>query len=186
MGEETVRPKFSVVSRTALALLLAFMALPILGEEAPAGRSNLKQPDRFTLSKKGGSLRLLDDQQTIAGTSRKFKNSAENVFAIEGEGRSEPGENLSIGGEIIQFSSSFRRASVAGNNFEERMRAYLFLLRSNYYFRLGTAWQPYLGAGVGFARAHDLTGPIEGLAEGVGLQGVIGMQLRTEKGKSVV
>ncbi len=61
------------------------------------------------------------------------------------------------------------------------MWAYLFLIRSNYYFRLGTPWQPYVGAGVGFARAHDWGGPIEGLAEGTGLQGVIGMQWRTER-----
>lgn len=170
-----------IAAPSLLAVLLACAAWPALGEEASAGISNVKQPDRFTLSIKGGFLRLSEDRQTIAGTDRTFKTSADNVYAIEGEGRFEPGGNLSIGGEIIQFSSPFKRTSVAGGNFEERMRAYLFLLRSNYYFRLGTPWQPYLGAGVGFARAHDLTGPIEGVADGFGVQGVLGVQLRTER-----
>jgi opacity protein-like surface antigen len=61
------------------------------------------------------------------------------------------------------------------------MHTYAILARSKYYFRPGGAWQPYLGAGIGTVWSQDFSGPIHGLANGLGYQGVAGMQLRSDR-----
>jgi hypothetical protein len=160
------------VLRPVVAAVLLFAAMPVFAE-APA----FTQPNKFALTIKGGHLKLVDDTQTIAGSARSFDDSADNIFAIEGETRFQ-GENVSIGGEFIRYRNRFRR--VTATDFEDRMHTYALVAKAKYFFG-HSAWQPYVGAGVGRMEVHDLGGPIEGLSGGYALQGVAGLQWRTDR-----
>jgi opacity protein-like surface antigen len=167
--------------RSFLVLLLAGLALPAMGQ-SPKEREPNRQPNAFALTIKTADLRLADDSQTIAGVDRAFERSAGDVFAIEGEGRLQgEAENLFLGGEIMRYRNHFRRASAPGTSFDETMYTQAFLVKSKYYFRPGKAWQPYVGGGIGTVWSHDFSGPIHGVANGTGYQGVVGMQLRADR-----
>jgi len=167
------------MNRSFLVLLLAGTALPAMGQSPE--EMERRQPNTFALTIKTGDLTLVDDSQTISGNDRVFDRSAGSVFAIEGEGRLEREENLSLGGEIMRYRNLFRRTSATGGGFEDAMYTHAFLVKSKYYFRLGKALQPYVGGGIGTVWAHDFSGPIHGFADGLGYQGVLGMLLRTDR-----
>ena len=168
------------MNRSFLIVLLAGMALPAMGQ-SPKERE-YRQPNTFALTIKTGDLRLVDDSQTISGNDRVFDKSAGSIFAIEGEGRLQrEAENLSLGGEIMRYRNLFRRASAVGGGFEDTMYTHAFLVKSKYYFRPGKALQPYLGGGIGTAWVHDFSGPINGFADGLAYQGVLGVLLRADR-----
>ena len=167
------------MNRSFLVLLLAGTTLPAMGQSPE--ETERRQPNTFALTIKTGDLTLVDDSQTISGNDRVFDRSAGSVFAIEGEGRLEREENLSLGGEIMRYRNLFRRTSATGAGFEDTMYTHAFLVKSKYYFRLGKALQPYVGGGIGTVWAHDFSGPIHGFADGLGYQGVLGMLLRTDR-----
>lgn len=167
------------MNRSFLVLLLAGTALPAMGQSPE--EMERRQPNTFALTIKTGDLTLVDDSQTISGNDRVFDKSAGSVFAIEGEGRLEREENLSLGGEIMRYRNLFRRTSATGGGFEDTMYTHAFLVKSKYYFRSGKALQPYVGGGIGTVWAHDFSGPIHGFADGLGYQGVLGMLLRTDR-----
>ncbi|HKB73103.1 MAG TPA: outer membrane beta-barrel protein [Burkholderiales bacterium] len=169
------------MNRSFLIVLLAGIALPAIGQ-APGETERVWQPNAFVLTIKTGDLRLADDSQTISGNDRIFERSASTVFAIEGETRLQrEAENVSFGGEILQYRNPFRRASTASGSFEDTMYTHAFLAKAKYYFRPGKALQPYLGGGIGTVWSHDFEGPIHGFANGIGYQGVLGMQLRSDR-----
>lgn len=153
--------------------MLASHPVPVFADEPKSGR-----PDSFTLTIKGGAVRLADDEQAIAGTARHFDDSPNNFLAIEGETRFR-GENIAVGGELMRYSNNFRRSSVTGN--EDRMRVYSLVAKAKYFLGNSDTWQPYVGGGIGWVQAHDFGGPIEGLADGLALQGVFGLQVRTDR-----
>jgi len=161
-------------------LLLAGLALPAMGQSPK--ENEYRQPNAFALTIKTGDLKLVNDSQTISGNAFRFEESANTVFAIEGETRLQrESENLSFGGEILRYKNPFKRVSSTTPGFEDTMYSYAFLAKSKYYFRPGAAWQPYLGGGIGTVWSQDFSGPIHGLANGLGYQAVAGMQLRTDR-----
>jgi opacity protein-like surface antigen len=172
--EPPVITKRIVVSRLFASLVL----LAVSGSAFADATSQL--PNKFVLGFKRGYLNLADDSQTIAGTERRFDDTS-NVWAIEGEWRAAPDENVAFGGEILHFNNRYMRTSTSGNNFEDKMRTQALILKSKYIFDATKYWQPYAGFGIGLVTAHDSTGAIEGIAEGVGVQGVAGMQFRSTR-----
>jgi len=161
-------------------ILAALIALPAAGPSlADAGRDG--RPNSFVLTVKTGELRLAEGQQTFSGADRRFERVADTVFAIEGETRLETDESISFGGEVFHYRNHFTRTSSAGPGFEDTMYSYGFLAKSKYYFLPGKALQPYLGGGIGTVWSHDFSGPIHGLANGLGYQAVAGLQLRTDR-----
>ncbi len=166
------------MSRWYLVLLLAGVALPAMSQSSsPKQRS--AQPNSFVLTLKTGSVRFADESQTISGSDWSFERSASSVAAFEGEARVGGGtENLSLGFEVLRYDNRFRPASGSGVGGTMYTRA--FLAKSKYYFLPGSAWQPYVGGGFGIVQAFDYSGPLHS-AEGVGYQGVVGMQLRADR-----
>lgn len=160
----------------AIQLVLgAALLTPIL----PAAGATL--PDRFVLTIKTGFLHLVDDSQSIAGATRAFDDSANNPFAVEGEWRPVSGDRVSIGGEILRYSNRFGRVGVPGAANEDRVWTHAVLVKSKYFFGSDQRFQPYLGGGIGLSGAYDDSGPIEGVAQGIAAQAVIGMRLRGER-----
>ena len=167
------------MSRWFFVLLLAGTALPAMGQ-SPSPKERNAQPNAFVLTIKTGDVKLADDSQTIGGNDWFFERSATDIAAIEGETRLGRGaENLSLGGEVLRYNNRFRLASAPGA-FAGTMYTRAFFAKSKYYFMPGSAWQPYAGAGFGVVQAFDYSGPLHS-AEGTGYQGVVGMQLRTER-----
>lgn len=159
-----------------LAAIVSPAAGPSLAQTGYDGR-----PNSFVLTVKTGDIRLADGLQTISGIDRRFETTADTVFAIEGETRLEKEENLSFGGEIFHFRNHFTQTGSTGPGFENTLYSYGFLAKSKYYFRPGEVLQPYLGGGIGTVWSHDFSGPIHGLANGLGYQAVAGLQLRTDR-----
>jgi len=153
--------------------MLASHPVPVFADEPKLGR-----PDSFALTIKGGAVKLTHDEQTIADSARQFDDSPDNFLAIEAETRF-PGENIAVGGELMRYSNNFRRSSVTNN--EDRMRVYSLVAKAKYFLGNSDTWQPYVGGGIGWVQAHDFTGPIEGLADGLALQGLFGLQVRTDR-----
>jgi hypothetical protein len=159
-------------------MLLAGMALPAAGQSAPP-KQRSAQPNTFVLTIKTGSVRLADASQTIAGNDWTLDRSARSIAAIEGETRVGGGtESLSLGFEVLRHDNRFRPESGSGVGGTMYTRA--FLAKSKYYFLPGSAWQPYVGGGFGIVQAFDYSGPLHS-AEGVGYQGIVGMQLRGDR-----
>jgi len=166
------------MNRMVLALFLAGAVLPAAGQSPPA-KQRSAQPNSFVLTLKTGSVRLSDDSQTVSGNNWTLDRSASNVAALEGEARVGGGtENLSLGFEVLRYDNRFRPESGSGVGGTMYTRA--FLAKSKYYFLPGSAWQPYVGGGFGIVQAFDYSGPLHS-AEGVGYQGVVGMQLRADR-----
>ena len=165
------------MSRLLLALFLAGVVLPASGQSPPPKRS--AQPNSFVLTLKTGSVRIADESQTISGNDWSFDRSANNVAALEGETRvGDRTENLSLGFEVLRYDNRFGPASGTGVGGTMYTRA--FLAKSKYYFLPGSAWQPYVGGGFGIVQSFDYSGPLHS-AEGVGYQGIVGMQLRADR-----
>ena len=166
------------MTRLALGLFLAALTLPVAGQSAPPKQKSA-QPNSFVLTLKTGSVRFADDSQTISGSDWLLERSATDVAAIEGETRVGGGsENLSLGFEVLRYDNRFKSASASGVGGTMYTRA--FLAKSKYYFLPESAWQPYVGGGFGIVQAFDYSGPLHS-AEGVGYQGIVGMQLRGER-----
>ena len=164
------------MSRRYFVLLLAGMALPAMGQSPPP-----KQPNAFVLTIKTGDVKLADDSQTISGNDWLFERSATGIAAIEGETRlGRDAENVSLGGEILRYKNPFKPANAPGGGFTGTMYTQAFLAKSKYYFMPGSAWQPYVGGGFGLVWSYDYEDPLH-TANGVGYQGVVGMQLRTDR-----
>jgi hypothetical protein len=168
------------MSRWYFVLLLTGMALPAMGQ-SPAPNEANRQPNTFVLTFKTGYVKLVDDSQTISGNDWLFERRAINVAAIEGETRL-PNEarNFSLGGEVLHYQNAYRGASAPSSASGGEMYTHAFLVKSKYYFMPGSAWQPYVGGGFGLVWAYDYYAPLH-TAEGLGYQGVVGMQLRTER-----
>jgi hypothetical protein len=165
------------MNRLYLVLLLAGFALPAAGQSPPKQKS--AQPNSFVLTLKTGSVRFADDSQTVSGNDWSFERSASSVAALEGETRvGDATENLSLGFEVLRYDNRFKPASASGVGGTMYTRA--FLAKSKYYFLPGSAWQPYVGGGFGIVQAFDYSAPLHS-AEGVGYQGVVGMQLRADR-----
>lgn len=163
--------------QVALALAGLLAATPALGQSADAPR-----PNKAAFTVKTGDVRLAKDTQRIHDTDWVFDRSSSSVLALEGEGiLPESDGNVSLGGEVLNYRNSFKRASFSGSGFEGKVSTLALLVKSKYYFRPGSPWQPYLGGGAGFAWADDTGGPLHGVANGFAYEGVVGMQLRTRE-----
>jgi len=166
------------MSRWFFVLLLAGTALPAMGQSPPPKERDA-QPNTFVLTIKTGNVKLADDSQTIGGNDWFFERSATDIAAIEGETRvGDATENLSLGFEVLRYDNRFKSAGASGVGGTMYTRA--FLAKSKYYFLPGSAWQPYVGGGFGIVQAFDYSGPLHS-SEGLGYQGVVGMQLRGER-----
>ena len=165
------------MSRLCLGLFLAVLALPAAGQSLPPKQRT--HPNSFVLTLKTGSVRFADESQTVSGNNWSFDRSASSIAALEGESRMGAGtENVSLGFEVLRYDNRFRAASGSGVGGTMYTRA--FLAKSKYYFLPGSAWQPYVGGGFGMVQAFDYSAPLHS-AEGVGYQGVVGMQLRADR-----
>ena len=135
--------------------------------------------DRFALSIKPGTYKLATESQTLNLTSGTFPlafdASSSSVFALEGEWFVRP--DISLGLEVVSFSNDYTTTSTPpGGSTDTRA----VLINAKRYFLPASAWQPYVGAGLGSAVA-DFSGAITGSTSGVALQAIGGVQWRRDR-----
>lgn len=127
----------------------------------------------FALMFKPGSFKLANSSQTILGAQRAFDDGS-SVAAIEGEWFIRP--DISLGLEFTKYSNDY---STPGANATGSTDTNAVLVNAKRYFMPASAWQPYLGAGLGSAKV-DFSGVIFGSTSGFALQLVGGVQWRRE------
>ncbi len=121
---------------------------------------------------KAGSLKLAEATQTILGATRVFGASASSVFGVEGEWFLRP--DISLGLELVRYSSKFDNV---GGGAPGEIDTSIILVNSKRYFLPDSAWQPFVGAGIG-AAGNSFSGSITGNTGGLALQLTGGLQWR--------
>lgn len=187
-GVPVLRPVSFPVGRTAIhrARLIAQTGTVRAAPPAAAPRAAAAPPaprrrgaERFALMLKPGAFKLATESQTLNLTSGtfplQFDTTSSSVFAIEGEWFVRP--DISFGLEYVSFSNDYTTTSIPPDGSTD---ARAFLVNAKRYFLPASAWQPYVGAGLGVAAA-DLSGPIIGTTSGFALQLVAGLQWRRDR-----
>lgn len=162
------------IHRAQLAAPTPAVPAPSSPRPAPAP---VRRPGNFAVALKLGSFKLAEESQTIlSNTSRRFDSSASSVFALEGEWFMRP--DTSFGLELVSYSNDYATPSNPAGTGSTDTTVVLF--NAKRYFLPGSAWQPYLGVGVG-AATIDFSGTITGNTGGVALHAVGGAQWRRDR-----
>jgi opacity protein-like surface antigen len=119
-----------------------------------------------------GTFKLANGNQTVAGLPSTYDTTSKSVFGIEAEWRS--GAGFSVGGEVFSYKNDL--VSTAANpNAQQEVLA--FMVNGKYYFRAASWFYPFVGAGIGVAKA-TYSGGFTGDATGLAYQGLAGMEFR--------
>jgi opacity protein-like surface antigen len=155
----------------------ATRAAPPVGATPPA--PSRRGAEKIALMLKPGSFKLATGSETLNLTGGtfplQFDTTSSSVFGIEGEWFVRP--DISLGLEFLSFSNDY---TTTGTPPKGSTDTRAFLINAKRYFLPASAWQPYLGAGLGAASA-DLSGPITGTTSGFALQFVGGLQWRRDR-----
>lgn len=144
---------------------------PTPAREIPA--STKPGPDAdFALIVKAGTFKLAHDNQVVAGLPNTYDTTSKSVLGIEAEwGRS---SGLTLGGEVFSYKNDMVSTGAIPNA-QQEVRAYM--VNGKYYFRAASWFHPFVGAGIGIAKA-TYSGGLSGNSTGPAYQGLAGMELR--------
>ncbi len=132
-------------------------------------------PGGMSLLIKTGALTLSAETQTILGSDWRFDDSASGVYDIELYYQFDSG--LTVGGELIGYSAEF---STLANTDKHNVDVLILMGDAKQYFRTEASFQPYIGAGIGFATT-DVSGPsLSGSTSGLAYQAMAGVEYRGE------
>jgi len=135
------------------------------------------KPGGVAVIVKAGALTLSEESQNITvGVTNydlAFDDSASGPFAVEAYYQYPSG--FTIGGEILSYTAQFTTSS----NLHD-MDVLVFSANAKKYFRDRSSFQPFIGAGIGYALT-DISGPIlTGNTSGISYQLMVGAEYRTE------
>ena len=141
-------------------------------EPAVSAPTEPGRESEFALIVSAGTFKLANGNQTVAGLPSTYDTTSKSVFGIEAEWRS--GAGFSVGGEVFSYKNDL--VSTAANpNAQQEVLA--FMVNGKYYFRAASWFYPFVGAGVGVAKA-TYSGGLSGDASGLAYQGLAGMEFR--------
>ena len=119
-----------------------------------------------------GSFKMSTGDQVVAGIPSTFDTTSKSVFGIEAEWRF--GSGFAVGGEFFSYKNDL---GPAGANPDAQQEVVAFMANGKYYFRAASWFYPFVGAGVGVAKA-TYSGGLSGDASGLAYQGLAGMEFR--------
>jgi opacity protein-like surface antigen len=125
----------------------------------------------FALIAKAGTFKIADGDQVVGGLASTYDTTSKSVFGVEAEWRSKTG--LALGGEVFSYANDLSPGTVPG----AQQKVLAVMANGKYYFRLASTLYPFVGAGVGLARA-SYSGGLTGDATGLAIQGLAGMEFR--------
>ena len=126
----------------------------------------------FALIAKAGAFKMANDNQVVAGLQTTYDTTSSSVFGVEAEWRHEAG--FAVGGEVFSYKNDLVTTGVIPNAQQEVLA---FMVNGKYYFRAASWFYPFVGAGIGVARA-TYSGGLKGDATGLAYQGLAGMEFR--------
>jgi opacity protein-like surface antigen len=94
------------------------------------------------------------------------------VFGVEAEWRNKSG--FAVGGEVFSYKNDL---GPTGTNPNAQQKVLAFMVNGKYYFRAASWIYPFVGAGIGVAKA-TYSGGLTGDATGLAYQGLAGMEFR--------
>jgi len=168
-------------------------AAAALGRAGPASKPATKpasEPRRAVASQraprvavivKTGSVSLTNRNQSIQTTSgasvpTEFDSKASGPFGLEGEWRLDDGYALGV--EYLRYSNDL---TASGSGSTSTMDVTGLMFNGKKYFAPGGIYHPYLGAGVGAARANFSGAALSGDTSNYALQAMGGLEMRWER-----
>lgn len=155
---------------------------PVLAAEPPATQptparvaSAPTEPGRdwdFALIASAGTFKLANGNQVVAGLPSTYDTTSKSVFGVEAEWRHRAG--FAVGGELFSYKNDLVSTGTIPN---AQQKVLAIMVNGKYYFRAATWFYPFVGAGIGAARA-DYSGGFTGDATGLAYQGMAGMEFR--------
>jgi len=141
---------------------------------APEG-SAPTEPSRdwdFALIAKAGTFKMADGNQVVAGLQSNYDTTSSSVYGVEAEWRHKAG--FAVGGEVFSYKNDLVTTGAIPNAQQDVLA---FMVNGKYYFRAASWFYPFVGAGIGAARA-TYSGGLTGNPTGLAYQGLAGMEFR--------
>jgi len=120
-----------------------------------------------------GTFKLADEKQTVATFPSTYDTTSKSVFGVEAEWRS--GLGFAVGGEYFTYKNDLVATGATVPNAQQKV--YALMLNGKYYFHAAGRFYPFVGVGVGQAKA-SYSGGLTGNASGLAYQGLAGFEIR--------
>jgi opacity protein-like surface antigen len=146
-------------------------AQPAAAPEMPAPAESGRDRD-FALIASAGTFKMANGNQVVAGFPSTYDTTSKSVFGVEAEWRSKSG--FALGAEFFSYKNDLVSTSVIPN---ARQEVVAIMVNGKYYFRATSWFYPFVGVGVGQAKA-SYSGGLTGNATGLAYQGLAGMEFR--------
>jgi opacity protein-like surface antigen len=115
---------------------------------------------------------MANGNQVVAGLASTYDTTSKSVFGVEAEWRSRAG--FAVGGEVFSYKNDLVTTAPIPNAQQEVLA---FMVNGKYYFRAASWFYPFVGAGIGAAKA-TYSGGLTGDSTGLAYQGLAGMEFR--------
>lgn len=137
--------------------------ISVSSEPAPASA--------FALIAYGGAFKIANGNQVVAGLATTYDVNSNSVFGVEAEWRSKGG--IALGGEVFHYENDLVATGIPSG----RQEVLAAMMNGKYYFHLGNGFFPFVGAGLGYAKATFSEG-FTGKTQGPAYQGLAGLDFR--------
>jgi opacity protein-like surface antigen len=119
-----------------------------------------------------GTFKMANGDQVVAGLPSTYDTTSKSVFGVEAEWRHKAG--FAVGGEVFSYKNDLVTAGAIPNAQQEVLA---LMVNGKYYFRAASWFYPFVGAGIGAAKA-TYSGGLTGDSTGLAYQGLAGMEFR--------
>lgn len=151
-------------------------AAPAPAEPAPAPEMSAPPESGrdwdFALIANASTFKLADGNQVVGGFPSTYDTPSKSVFGFGAEWRL--GSGIAAGGEVFSYKNALVSTGPIPNAQQEVLA---IMVNAKYYFRSAIWLYPFVGAGIGLARA-TYSGGFKGNATGLAYQGLAGLELR--------
>jgi len=125
----------------------------------------------FALIANGGSFKLANGNQVVAGLASTYDTTSKAVYGLEAEWRSKAG--IAVGGEVFHYRNELVATGIPSGQQE----VLAVMLNGKYYFGAANWFYPFVGAGIGYAHAAFSDG-FTGETKGPAYQALAGAEFR--------
>lgn len=144
---------------------------PAAAEREILSTTELGRKSEFALIASGGSFKMSNGDQTVAGLASTYDTTSQAVFGLEAEWRSKTG--LAVGAEVFHYRNNLVATGIPGG--EQEVLA--LMLNGKYYLRAASWFYPFAGIGLGYVNAAFSNG-FTGETKGPAYQGLVGAEFR--------
>ena len=130
----------------------------------------------FALIAKAGTFKMANGDQVIntrqGSLQGTYDTTSSSVYGFEAEWRHKSG--FAVGGEVFSYTNDLVTTGTIPNAQQEVLA---LMVNGKYYFRAASWFYPFVGAGIGAAKA-TYSGGLTGDSTGLAYQGLAGMEFR--------